>query len=101
VNDLDDVTEILNQTQYGMVSAIYTAGKENYLRLVEEVHVGLLHWNRPTTTWAHQVATGGIKKSGNARPMGKFAVRQCTYPMSSLEYDGTLPATFPKVEGSK
>jgi succinylglutamic semialdehyde dehydrogenase len=105
VKELEEVTEILNQTQYGLVSSIYTASRENYLQVAEDVRVGQLHWNRPTTAWAHTLASQGIKKSGNARPMGIFSSQQCTYPMSSLErtavFDAKeLPAAFPRLENA-
>lgn len=85
VKDLDEAAEIVNQSQYGLVASIYSGARENYLKLLEEVQVGILHWNRPTTHVSYQLPYGGIKRSGNMHPMGLFAGYQCTYPVSCLE----------------
>jgi len=103
VRDLDEVADILNQTQYGLVSSIYTSARENYVHLLEEARVGMLHWNRPTTDVSYKLPYGGIKKSGNSRPMGYYAGEQCTYPLSSLEstkkFDAAkLPKELPRLE---
>jgi succinylglutamic semialdehyde dehydrogenase len=103
VKDLDETAEILNQTQYGLVASVYTKTREHYLRLVDDVQVSLLHWNRPTTEVSYRLPYGGIKKSGNARPMGSYAGLQCTYPVSSLEHVDNpqapeLPLQLPRWE---
>ncbi len=106
VSDLDEASEIINQTQFGVVASIYTSARENYLRLVEDAGVGLLYWNRPTVETSFRLPSGAIKKSGNARPMGSFSQHQCTYPVASLEdkhqnpRKGTkgLPETLPRLE---
>jgi succinylglutamic semialdehyde dehydrogenase len=104
VSDLDEAAEVLNQTQYGMVAAIYSGARENYLRLIEDVSVGHLHWNRPTVEVSYRLPYGGIKKSGNSRPMGSYAANQLTFPVGSLEAPGSaegyrLPAQVPRLGG--
>lgn len=85
VQDYEQTKEIVNIPRTGLVASIYCTNKETYLRLAEEVRVGLFHWNRPTTSLAYMLPYGGIRQSGNARPMGSMAGLQCTYPLSSLE----------------
>lgn len=102
-SDLDEAAELVNLPQHGLAAAIYTGARENYLRLAEEVRVGAFHWNRPTTTPCYKLPFGGVKKSGNARPMGSFSGQQCTYPVSSLEYTGKfdltrLPPQLPRID---
>jgi len=103
VSDIDQAAEVINLTNQGLVAAIYSQSRENLLRLADEAQVGLLHWNRPTTCTAFRLPYSGIKHSGNSRPMGSHAWQQCTYPVSSLEYQGNeevapLPAVMPKLE---
>lgn len=85
VKDLDEAVGIFNQTQHGLVASVYSGARENYVYLTEEVRVGLLHWNRPTTHVSFKLPYGGIKKSGNSRPMGSYSGYQCTYPLSCIE----------------
>lgn len=97
VKDLDEASEIINQSQYGLVASVYSGARENYLKLAEEAQVGILHWNRPTTHVSYKLPYGGIKRSGNMRPMGQFAGYQCTYPLSCIESPVNLPvAGLPK-----
>ena len=85
VSDLDETAEIINQTKYGLAAAVYTGNRENFVRLADEVRVGLFHWNRMTVEPTYSLPTGGLKQSGNNRWMGSFSIHQCTYLMSSLE----------------
>jgi len=103
-SDIEQAAEIINLTKQGLVASIYTQSRENFLRLGDEAQVGLLHWNRPTTSTAFRLPYGGIKESGNSRPMGSYAWQQCTYQVSSLEWRGNeevapLAAPLPKLEG--
>jgi succinylglutamic semialdehyde dehydrogenase len=104
VSDLEETIELLNQPQLGLAGAAYTGAREIYLRLAEEARVGMFHWNRPTVTPAYRLVFGGLKKSGNARPMGRFSSFQCTYPVSSweaAEQAPSYPETLPRPEKEK
>lgn len=90
VSDLDEVSEIINQPQWGLVASIYTGARDHFYRLADEIKVGMLHWNRPTTAISFRMATGGIKKSGNERPMGSYAGIQCTQMINCLEGTGSF-----------
>jgi succinylglutamic semialdehyde dehydrogenase len=85
IKDLDETAEIINQPQWGLVASIYTSKKSTFYHLAQEIKVGMLHWNRPTTAISYRLPTGGINKSGNEHPMGSFAGVQCTQMMSCLE----------------
>lgn len=103
VKDIDEASEMINQSQYGLVASIYSGARENYLRLAEEAQVGILHWNRPTTHVSYKLPYGGIKRSGNMRTMGQYAGYQCTYPLSCIEADsntpvGPLPKELPTLD---
>lgn len=91
VKDIDEASDVINQSQYGLVASIYSGARENYVRLAEDAQVGILHWNRPTTHVSYKLPYGGIKRSGNMRPMGQFAGYQCTYPLSCIEAPVSTP----------
>lgn len=104
VKDLEEVSEIVNLTQYGLVASIYSQKRENYQHLTDELKVSALHWNRPTINNWFRLPFGGLKRSGNHRPMGSFAGYQCTYAISSLEHEGdalpSVPSQLPRLEGA-
>ncbi len=98
VRDLEEAKEWLNLPEHGLVASVYSASRDPFTRLADEVHVGLMHWNRPTTAPTFTLPSAGQKKSGNHRPMGSFSVHQCTYPVAGLEAksDGMkLPTQMP------
>lgn len=85
VKELDETAEIINQPHWGLVASIYTGARETFYNIADEIKVGMLHWNRPTTAISYCLPMGGINKSGNERPMGSFAGFQCTQMTSCLE----------------
>ncbi len=101
VDELDEAIDILNLSQHGLVASVYTQNREVFLQGCENVRVGTLHWNRHTHTDSYRMPRGGIKKSGNSRPMGSWAWQQCTYPVASTERlsgwdEKQLPKSLPK-----
>ncbi|MBI1861611.1 MAG: aldehyde dehydrogenase family protein [Deltaproteobacteria bacterium] len=90
IGDLEEIIDILGKTAPGLVGSIY-ASKETYLRLIDEMRVGILNWNLPTTQVSYELPYGA--PSGNYRPMGSLAPYQCTFPTASLQagVDDALP----------
>lgn len=80
---VEEAAALLAQSQYGLAGSAYTASRASFEALREEAMVGVLHWNRPTTARAFALAPVGLRRSGSQRPMGRSAVDQCTYPVSS------------------
>lgn len=85
VNDLDQALDLVNHSNYGLSSAIFTKKKENYDRALAKLDVGLLNWNRTTNGSSSKLPFGGTKKSGNGQPSASFAVYYCSTPLASLE----------------
>lgn len=85
VNDLEEAVEILNLSQHGLVASVYSASSACFQKACELVRVGTLHWNQNTHTPTYRLPRGGLKKSGNARPLGSLAWQQCTYPIVSTQ----------------
>jgi succinylglutamic semialdehyde dehydrogenase len=80
---VEEAAALLAQSPYGLAGSAYTASRASFEALREEAMVGVLHWNRPTTARAFALAPVGLRRSGSQRPMGRAAVDQCTYPVSS------------------
>ncbi len=103
VEDVDEAIEILNLSQHGLVASVYSQSRDIFHRIGESVRVGTLHWNRPTHTETYRLPRGGLKKSGNSRPLGSLAWQQCTYPVASTQrlipWDANhLPKSLPRSE---
>ncbi len=96
VKDLDEAVEWINQAEYGLAAALYTQSKTVLSRCLEEIQVGQLHWNLPTTHPCEKLPMGGLRRSGNGRPMGSLAYTQCTYPVGVAEAaPGANPVVMP------
>lgn len=95
VSDLDEAIEITNQTQFGLVSSLFSADPKYFEKFSLEAKVGICHWNLPTTQVSYKMPFLGLRKSGNMRPMGSLANEQCTYPMSGLVLSPDSVDKFP------
>jgi len=83
--DLEETLSVIENSEFGLVSAIFTKNKANYEKALSMLNVGLLNWNRTTNGASSKLPFGGTKKSGNNRPSAHHAVYYCTTPVSSLE----------------
>jgi succinylglutamic semialdehyde dehydrogenase len=88
--DLEETLDIVDSSEFGLVSAIFTKDKKNYERALAKLNVGLLNWNRTTNGASSRLPFGGSKKSGNYRPSAHHAVYYCTVPVASLEDPQTM-----------
>ena len=85
IDDVEQATEINNQTGYGLSMAIFTKQESLYHQALAKAKVGILNWNRTTNGASSRLPFGGCGKSGNDRPTAHFAVYYCTYPVASME----------------
>ncbi len=91
--DLDEAIDMVNGTNYGLSFSIFSKNKKNYEKCLEDVEVGCLNWNRSTVGASSRLPFGGVKKSGNDRPSGHYAINYCTVPFCNLEDEGPFDAT--------
>lgn len=89
-NDLDKTLEIIDDSEFGLVAAIFTKNEDHYKKALTKLKVGLLNWNRTTNGASSRLPFGGTKKSGNDRPSAHHAVYYCTTAVSSLEDQQTM-----------
>ncbi len=93
IKGIEDTLEILNLNTHALVGSVYTRSREVWQPIFEEGVAGTLFWNLPSTTRRYRLPSGGLKKSGNARPMGLHSLFQCTYATGSLESQAELDST--------
>lgn len=93
VENLDDIGRIVRTP--GLVSSVYSS-RETYLRILDEIQMGLVNWNLPTTEVNYQLSYSGA--NGTFRPMGvPMASFQCLYPTSTIECEPDSAMRLPDV----
>ncbi|MFE5407561.1 aldehyde dehydrogenase family protein [Microbacterium sp. NPDC056569] len=65
VDTLDEAIEAVNDSPYGLSSAVYTRSLDAAFRFVDEVDTGQVSVNQPTSGWDIHQAFGGFKESGS------------------------------------
>lgn len=91
-SELEEAIAIVNESHYALSGAIFTEDRKVYEKTAEQLHLGLLNWNRPTCGASSKLPFGGFKKSGNGYPSGHFAVYYCTEPVAYLEDSSSFDA---------
>jgi succinylglutamic semialdehyde dehydrogenase len=96
VGDLEAGIAAVNDSDYGLVAAVFTRDRRAYERCVGRVETGCLNWNRGTVGLSGRLPFGGGKRSGNDRPAGILASVYCAFPQAHLESEaGFDPAGLP------
>lgn len=83
--DLDEAVAQANETQFGLVTSVFTGDRKVYDKAREDLEVGLVNWNKSTVGASSRLPFGGFKKSGNHFPTALSASLYCAAPVSSLE----------------
>ncbi|MCC2033268.1 aldehyde dehydrogenase [Microbacterium sp. BWT-G7] len=65
VDSLDEAITAVNDSAYGLSSAVYTRSLDAAFRFVDEVDTGQVSVNQPTSGWDIHQAFGGFKESGS------------------------------------
>ena len=76
--DLDEAVAKNNASPFGLTASVFTRSEETFHRLGDELRVGNLYANLPTTFSPSTLPFGGWGESGNGRPGGRGFVRFCT-----------------------
>lgn len=97
VNTFDEAIIEANKSSYGLAAGIFTEDQLLYEKFSSQIKAGLVNWNQQLTGASGGAPFGGIKKSGNYRPGGYFAVDYCVYAVASIEVKKTKEVdSFPK-----
>ena len=65
VDTFEEAVEAVNDSAYGLSSAVYTRSLDAAFRFVDEVDTGQVSVNQPTSGWDIHQAFGGFKESGS------------------------------------
>lgn len=84
-DEFSEAIALANRTRYGLAAGLLSDNAAHYQQFFQEVHAGLINWNRPTTGAASSLPFGGVGFSGNHRPSAYFAADYCAYPIASME----------------
>lgn len=74
---LSEAIDIVNSTEYGLVTEIVSNNINEIMRLSQAIETGIIKVNRPTSELDQWVAYGGFKGSGNNiyKELGEEAIQ--------------------------
>jgi aldehyde dehydrogenase (NAD+) len=86
-NDLDDAIRILNDTQYGLSSSIYTRDVNAAFKAMRDIEAGITYINGPTIGAEVQLPFGGVKGTGNGHREASHTVLDIFTEWKSIYVD--------------
>jgi alpha-ketoglutaric semialdehyde dehydrogenase len=91
---------LANATEYGLAAAVFTGDPRRIRRSIEELAVGVVHVNGPTTGAELHVPFGGVKRSGSAawREQGETARDFYTELRTAYVRPATVQSTMPAID---
>ena len=92
VRDRDEALSVANDTEYGLVSSIFSADEEAALAMLGEIETGIGHINGSTVFDDPSMPFGGMKASGYGRFGGLEALREFTECQWVSIHDSTADA---------
>jgi (Z)-2-((N-methylformamido)methylene)-5-hydroxybutyrolactone dehydrogenase len=92
--DEADAVRIANDTDFGLVSGVWTQNISRAHRMIDALDAGVV-WVNTYRTNAAQAPFGGVKRSGYGRERGEDAIDEYTYLQNvMLDYSGTARDPF-------
>jgi len=77
VDTFEEAIAVVNSSDYGLSTAIFTESSRLTFRALREIESGLIYFNAPTTGSEIHLPFGGMKASGNGhRELGTHAVEE-------------------------
>jgi aldehyde dehydrogenase (NAD+) len=90
--DLDHAVALVNESDYGLSAAIFTADLHAAHRFIDDVDTGQVSVNLPTSGWDVHQPFGGFKQSGSSfKEQGLDALRYYTKTKTAAIAHGVLP----------
>lgn len=84
VEDEEQGIACINDSKYGLVSAVFGVNEERFHSIADQIECGLVYLNRPSVGASGRLPFGGWKNSGNHRPAGVFAIYASTQVQSRI-----------------
>jgi aldehyde dehydrogenase (NAD+) len=73
VRDFEEGLAVLNDTQYGLSSSVYTRDVNRAFEAMERIEAGITYINSPTIGAEAHLPFGGVKNTGNGHREGGWA----------------------------
>ena len=91
-NDLEEGVKILNDTEYGLSSSIFTQDVNDAFRAVRDIKAGITYINGATIGAEAHMPFGGVKATGNGHREGGWTVYEfySEWKAVYLDYSGKL-----------
>jgi len=83
VKDFDHALDVANATRFGLAGGLISDDAALWARAQNEMRVGVLNWNRPTTGASGALPFGGPGLSGSLRPSAYYAADYVAYPVAT------------------
>lgn len=92
VKNLAEAIKVLNNTQYGLSSSIYTKNVNSAFRAIEDIEAGITYINAPTIGAECHCPFGGVKETGNGHREGGWTVFEIFSELKTVyvDYSGSL-----------
>lgn len=71
----EDAVRLANDTPYGLGSYVYTADREQALRVADGIDAGMV-WINLVLGDSAELPFGGVKRSGSGRELGRYAMEE-------------------------
>ncbi len=91
-HDADEAIKVVNDSNYGLSSSIYTRDVNLAFRAIEDIDAGITYVNGPTIGAEVHLPFGGVKETGNGHREGSFTVFDIFTEWKSVyvDYSGKL-----------
>ncbi|MCG8603668.1 aldehyde dehydrogenase family protein [bacterium] len=92
VDSFDNAVKVLNNTQYGLSSSIYTKNVNQAFRAMRDIEAGITYINGPTIGAEAHMPFGGVKETGNGHREGGWEVYEFYTETKTVfvDYSGQL-----------
>ncbi|HPB32809.1 MAG TPA: aldehyde dehydrogenase family protein [Candidatus Sumerlaeota bacterium] len=92
VKDFEEAIDVLNDTEYGLSSSIYTRNVNLAFRAIRDIEAGITYVNGPTIGAEIQLPFGGLKNTGNGHRESSHTVLDTFSEWKSIyvDYSGRL-----------
>lgn len=95
VKDFEHALDVANATRYGLAGGLISDDPALWARVQQELRVGILNWNRPTTGASSALPFGGPGMSGSLRPSAYYAADYVAYPVATQLSEKAAPIAAP------
>ena len=92
VRDVDEAISVLNDTDYGLSSSLYTRDINAAFKVIEKFDAGITYINGPTIGAEAHLPFGGVKETGNGHREGGWTVYEFFSEIKTVyvDYSGRL-----------